>query len=197
MSIKSLHVQNLRCIQDATLSCDQLTALIGRNGTGKSSFLHALNLFYTPNARYTGEDFYDQDTTKEILITITFIDLTPEELELFKRYVEGGELLIGVADDRSIIGIDQDRFSNDDKFLLHLRNLIVDKIIPSSVQYIEFDTVNLEDKSICHITCKKSAEGVWLKRDRNTEIFYVRSGPSSTELSPSQAVRYINEHFQI
>jgi len=94
MIIKSLRVQNLRCIEDAVLSCDQLTALVGRNGSGKSSFLHALNMFFEPNARYTNEDFYDQDTTKEIIITVTFSDLTPEELKLFQLYQEGGELTV-------------------------------------------------------------------------------------------------------
>jgi len=35
----------------------------------------------------------------------------------------GGELLIGVADDKSILGVEHDGFPNHDKFQLHLRNL--------------------------------------------------------------------------
>ena len=42
----------------------------------------------------------------------------------------GGELLIGVADDKAILGIQHDQFPNDDKFLLHLRNLLLERIIP-------------------------------------------------------------------
>ena len=124
------------------------------------------------------------------------------ELSVLKTIVafcntEGGELLIGVADDHTILGIDQDRFPNDDKFLLHLRNLVMDKIIPPPVQYIDYEIVVLEGKSICHINCKQSEDDVWLKPDKNTpEAFYMRSGPSSTELPPRQTLRYIREHFQ-
>ena len=33
---------------------------------------------------------------------------------------EGGDLLIGVADDRSVVGIGPDGFESDDRFSLHL-----------------------------------------------------------------------------
>ena len=36
---------------------------------------------------------------------------------------EGGDLLIGVADDRSVVGIERDRLDNADKFMLHLVQL--------------------------------------------------------------------------
>ena len=71
----------------------------------------------------------------------------------------GGELLIGVADDQSIIGIDHDHFSNDDNFLLHLRNLITDKIIPGIAQYVNFDLVSLGDKKIPISCICQNAEG--------------------------------------
>jgi len=110
---------------------------------------------------------------------------------------QGGELLIGVADDHTILGIEQDHFANEDKFLLHMRNLITDKIIPSVFQYVEYELVTIDDKRICWVVCKQSKEDVWLKPDKNTpEVFYVRSGPSSTELPPRDALRYIQEHFQ-
>lgn len=94
MIINSIHVQNLRCIRDEMLPCEQLTALIGPNGSGKSSFLRALEMFYTPNARYTEDDFYDRDTSQEIIITISFTDLTENEKKLFQKYVEAGKLTV-------------------------------------------------------------------------------------------------------
>ena len=72
MIIKSLRVQNYRCIRDETLPCEQLTVLVGRNGSGKSAFLHALDTFYNANARYTVEDFYAQDTSLDIIRTANF-----------------------------------------------------------------------------------------------------------------------------
>jgi predicted HTH transcriptional regulator len=108
---------------------------------------------------------------------------------------EGGELLIGVADDGTLVGIEHDHFPNDDRFLLHVRNLITDRLVPSVVGYVEYDIVELDDKRICHIVCKQSPMDVWVKADK-TEAFYVRSGPSSTQLAPRDAVHYIQEHFR-
>ncbi|MFC1523825.1 RNA-binding domain-containing protein [Thermodesulfobacteriota bacterium] len=124
------------------------------------------------------------------------------ELAILKTIVafcntQGGELLIGVADNHTILGVENDRFANEDKFLLHLRNLITDKIIPSVFQYVEYELVTIDDKRICWVVCKQSKMDVWLKQDKKSpEVFYVRSGPSSTELPPRDAVRYIQEHFQ-
>lgn len=94
MIIKSIRVRNFRSIRDETLLCEQLTALVGPNGSGKSSFLRALEMFYTVSARYTVQDFYAEDNSQPILITVTFTDLTDEEKELFKIHVEGGELTV-------------------------------------------------------------------------------------------------------
>ena len=94
MIIKSIRVQNFRCIRDETLPCERLTALVGPNGSGKSSFLRALDMFYTPSARYTEDDFYDRDTSQDIIVTITFTDLTEDEKKLFQKYIEGGELTV-------------------------------------------------------------------------------------------------------
>lgn len=94
MIIKSIRVQNFRCIRDETLPCEQLTALIGPNGSGKSSFLRALDMFYTPSARYTEDDFYNRDTLQDIIITITFNNLTEDEKKLFQKYIEGGKLTV-------------------------------------------------------------------------------------------------------
>ena len=110
---------------------------------------------------------------------------------------KGGELLIGIADDKSIVGIEQDGFPNDDKFQLHLRNLLPERIIPSAADVVEFTMVTIDGKTVCHVTCQPSkTRELWLKTDKNTpERFYVRVGPSSTELAPRDAVAYIKDHF--
>ena len=70
MIIKSLHVCWFRSIVDATLECTQLTALLGANGCGKLSFLRALDLFYAPRPRFTADDFYAGDTSRNIEIYV-------------------------------------------------------------------------------------------------------------------------------
>ena len=111
---------------------------------------------------------------------------------------KGGELLIGIADDKAIVGIEHDGFANEDKFQLHLRNLLMDRIVPSVAEFVEFSMVTIGSKTICHITCKQSKrQEIWLKPDKSSpELFYIRLGPSSTELPPRQAFAYIREHFE-
>ena len=78
-----------------SLSCDSLTALVGRNGSGKSSFLSAIELFYDPAARVTVDDFYSEDVTQDIEIAITFGDLSSDATELFSTYIDNGVLTVG------------------------------------------------------------------------------------------------------
>lgn len=94
MIIKSVYVKNFRCIRSARLSCERLTVLVGANGTGKSSFLRALDLFYDANAKYTEQDFYGRNTEHPIIVRVTFTDLTDDEEKLFGKYVVDGELTV-------------------------------------------------------------------------------------------------------
>jgi putative ATP-dependent endonuclease of OLD family len=92
--IKSVYVENFRCIRSEILACERLTVLVGANGAGKSSFLRALDLFYTANAKYTEQDFYGGNTEQPIIIRVTFTSLTDEERELFNKYVVKDELSV-------------------------------------------------------------------------------------------------------
>jgi predicted ATP-dependent endonuclease of OLD family len=94
MIVTAIHVKNFRSILDERIDCDNLTVLVGRNGTGKSSFLRAMEMFYDPKATVTAEDFYAEDTTKEIEIAVTFTDLGTEEKSLFAPYLDGNDLTV-------------------------------------------------------------------------------------------------------
>ena len=94
MELSQVRVRNFRPVLDARLSCDRLTALVGRNGAGKSSFLRALELFYDPSAKVNDADFYAEDTSREIQITLTFSRLSSAALELFKPYLDGNTLSV-------------------------------------------------------------------------------------------------------
>src|SRR3989339_1899016 len=94
MIIKSMRVKNFRAILDEAIDCDNLTVLVGRNGAGKSSFLRALEMFYEPSATATMDDFYAEDTSKDIEITVTFSNLDSNEKTLFGPYLDGESLTI-------------------------------------------------------------------------------------------------------
>jgi len=94
MIIQEVHVKNFRSILDESFPCDCLTALVGRNGAGKSSFLRALEMFYDPSAKVIAEDFYAEDTSQDIEIAVTFSDLTVEEKGFFSAYIDNDTLTV-------------------------------------------------------------------------------------------------------
>jgi hypothetical protein len=107
----------------------------------------------------------------------------------------GGVLTIGVADDRTPLGIDADGFENEDRMSLHLVNIIKTHIGPSMMQYIH---ARFEDYNGCRvmvIECSKSKIPTFVK-DGPTEHFFIRTGPSTTELSGSQTMEYISQRFK-
>jgi AAA15 family ATPase/GTPase len=81
--IESIRVQNFRSVLDETLLCANLTALVGANGSGKSTFLKALELFYSTAPSIDVEDFYNRDTSNEIVFAVTFKGLSKEATDLF------------------------------------------------------------------------------------------------------------------
>jgi putative ATP-dependent endonuclease of OLD family len=94
MIVKTIHIQNFRSIFDEKIDFNNLTVLVGSNGTGKSSFLRAMEMFYDPKTTATAEDFYAEDTSKEIEIAVTFTDLGIEEKSLFAPYLDGNDLTV-------------------------------------------------------------------------------------------------------
>lgn len=108
---------------------------------------------------------------------------------------EGGKLYIGVSDKGKIIGIEKDKFQNEDKFFLHLSNIIKQKIGKNSLRLIKTNLVVIENKKIAEIICEKSDKETFLKDDKKDE-FYIRSGPASTPLSGKDLIDYIETHFR-
>ena len=94
MIIQKVHVRNFRSLYDTELMCDDLTALVGRNGTGKSSFLSAIELFYTTTPQIVVDDFYSRDTSNDIEIGVTFSDLRTAERQFFVNYINGDTLTV-------------------------------------------------------------------------------------------------------
>ncbi len=105
---------------------------------------------------------------------------------------EGGTLLVGVGDNGEIIGIAADDFENKDKCHLHIKNLVHEHIGSEFSGFVQSQLHDIEGKTVVSLTCRKSDAPVFLKTGKN-EDFFIRSGPSSTRLTMSQMVAYL-EH---
>lgn len=117
---------------------------------------------------------------------------------------QGGTLLIGVADDGEVLGLEPDYNSlggaDRDKFELHLRNLLNQRFgvgfVTSKIS-IRFHT--LGEKDVCQIETTPAKEPLIVtmkdKNGQDTEKFYARSGNSSQEISLGEMNAYIKDHF--
>jgi len=94
MLIETVKVQRFRSIFDEEIHLLNLTTLLGSNGSGKSTFLRALELFYTTSPKVEKEDFYDNDIREDILIAVTFCELSNDARELFSKYVRNEKLTV-------------------------------------------------------------------------------------------------------
>ena len=112
---------------------------------------------------------------------------------------EGGDLLIGVADDGSIVGIDLDHLESDDKYMRHLAQVVRNGLGDRAGTCIDPKPQIVQGKTVCLVSCQRSPEPVFLKwkgmEGRPEGDFYVRSGPGSIKLSPEDTKRYIQTRF--
>ena len=108
---------------------------------------------------------------------------------------DGGTLLIGVSNKGEILGIERDRFENNDKFNLHLMNLIKEKIGKKFLSFLSFEQVIIEGRTVLKISCKRSNKQVFLKTPTGEE-FYIRAGPSTIRISGSELIDYVEERFK-
>jgi len=103
---------------------------------------------------------------------------------------DGGILLIGVTNSGEINGLEDDRFENEDKCMLHFKNLISQHIGAELSKYLHFSIVCVDEKTVGVVVCNRSAEPAFLKTPKS-EAFFIRNGPSSDELPISKVLTYI------
>jgi hypothetical protein len=108
---------------------------------------------------------------------------------------DGGISLVGVSNDKNIIGIQreiQKYYKNDDKFLLHLKNLIKTSIGESFYPFIDYRLVDIESCKILQIECQSSNKPCYFE----SKDFYVRINPATDKLEGPKMVDYIQSHFK-
>ena len=112
---------------------------------------------------------------------------------------EGGDLLIGVADDGSIVGIEKDQLESDDKFMLHLAQVVRNGLGDRAGTCIDPKTQIIDGRTVCVVSCQRSPEPVFLKWKGLEGVqagdFFVRNGPGTVKLPPDSAREYIRTRF--
>ena len=112
---------------------------------------------------------------------------------------EGGVLVLGVADDRRIVGLKQDyetlgqRKDRDgyQQFLINLISKTMGKVACSAVK-IEF--ASRDGNDVCLVRCSPSPRPVYVD-DGNQTKFYLRAGNTTQELSSRDSNDYIGRHW--
>ncbi len=107
---------------------------------------------------------------------------------------KGGTLLIGVADDGTVLGADVASFESRDRFLLHFNNLINSQIGSEYLPFINYGLVDLDGKPVLRVVCRRSETPVFLK-ENGEMTFFVRSGPSSIDLHGMDLLYYADHNF--
>lgn len=108
---------------------------------------------------------------------------------------EGGTLLIGIDDDKRILGLNVEiqRYHGDskDKFLLYWTDLLTQKIGKKHGANINYELENIDGAYVLHVECIKSSIPCFY--DKNE--FFVRYNPSTHKLNKDEAQEYIQAHF--
>jgi predicted HTH transcriptional regulator len=118
---------------------------------------------------------------------------------------EGGILIIGVADDKTIVGLKGDYSillgdrKNSNGFENKLRNLIQTKFFKTSLVggliKVKFHRHELSDCEICVIEVGKSHVPIFSYNEDQRQHFFVRQGNRTNKLEGIELSDYIKRHF--
>jgi hypothetical protein len=112
---------------------------------------------------------------------------------------KGGSLIIGIANDKTAVGIEVDGLGDEDEIQLHVHGVIKERMgIIASTSFVKTWFDMYEGKKVCIVRCNPSSSEVFvktIKEGKLEEEFFVRSGSSSERLYGSDLVEYTKYRF--
>lgn len=106
----------------------------------------------------------------------------------------GGTLIIGVDDQKNILGLKNDQFTDNDHMLLHLTKIIQERISVEHTQFIKGSVEQSNGAKILRVDVKPAGTPAYLTYN-NEEILFVRTGPATTPMRVSEIYSYILTRF--
>jgi membrane protein YdbS with pleckstrin-like domain len=109
---------------------------------------------------------------------------------------QGGQLIMGVDDNKTVIGLASDFGSlvrkDADGFENHFTQIFHNMIGAEFRQFVKLNWSRVEGKECCVVSVSPSHKPAYLKGDNNGEEFYIRTGNGTTALKLSEANAYID-----
>ena len=107
---------------------------------------------------------------------------------------DGGTVLIGINDSGEPVGLDMDNFESHDKMMLHFSNILKDRVGARNSRFIRMSVEDYQGFQVLRIECQPSTVPAYLKIN-DEEHFYIRLGPSASELRTSEIYEYVQSRF--
>jgi predicted ATP-dependent endonuclease of OLD family len=108
MKLQKVEIINYRSLHNITIYPKDILALVGRNNSGKSNVIKALELFFEGTVKLVdGECFYNHKTKEPIEIVVTFEKLSDWEKGQFEPWMQGDKLIVG----RKVVCTDTDSYN--------------------------------------------------------------------------------------
>ena len=111
---------------------------------------------------------------------------------------EGGSLIIGVADDGEILGLESDyhilKKKDRDGFEQAVMTAVARNLGTDACRYLQLVFHEIGGKDICRVLTAKSHRPIYIKEGNDLK-FYLRTGVSTRELNVQEAVEYISTRW--
>lgn len=113
---------------------------------------------------------------------------------------DGGVVLIGVKDDKTLLGLEEDfgviNKPTEDAFELHFTNVIENYLGAENGPYVRVRFTEKKGKKVAVVVIPKRApKPVFLTVDGEPS-FHIRSGNSSRPLNVKEATEYVRQHWE-